>query len=67
MVLNDYMRVSMDYLPYCFYSTSKTSIFAVTHAAETPMDNIRVNAYDGWRFYKKVKFLETPVKLILVH
>ena len=35
--------------------------------AETPMDNIRVNAYDGWRFYKKVKFLETPVKLMHGH
>ena len=54
MILNDYMRVSMDFKPYAFYSTSKTSVFAVTHASEVPMANIRVNAYDGWCFYKKV-------------
>lgn len=54
MVLNDYMRVSSDFLPYAFYSSSKTSVFAVTHAAEAPVTKIRLNAYDGYCFYKKV-------------
>lgn len=44
----------MDFKPYAFYSSSKTTVFAVTHAAEVPMANIRVNAYDGSCFYKKV-------------
>ena len=56
MVLNDYLRVSMDYLPYAFYSTSKTSIFAVTNAAEAPVVTVRLNAYDGYKFYKKVTY-----------
>lgn len=58
LVLNDYARVSMDYLPYAFFCTTKTSVLAVTHAAEEPVETIRLNAYDGRKFYKKV----VPIK-----
>ena len=54
LVLNEYVRVSTDFLPYAFFSLTKTSVLAVTQAAESPMTTVRLNAYDGGKFYKKV-------------
>lgn len=54
LILNDYNRVSMDYLPYAFFCQTKTSVLAVTHASENPVDTIRLNAYDGSKMLKKV-------------
>ena len=56
LVLNEYVRVSMDYLPYAFFCLTKTSVLAVTQAAENPMTTVRLNAYDGGKFYKKVLY-----------
>ena len=44
----------MDYLPYAFFCQTKTSVLAVTHASENPVDTIRLNAYDGSKMLKKV-------------
>ena len=54
MLLNNYVRVSADYLPYAFYSSTKLSAYAVTNAAETPQSTVRLNADNGAKFYKKV-------------
>lgn len=59
LVLNEYVRVSTDFLPYAFFCLTKTSVLAVTQAAENPMSTIRLNCYDGSKFYKKVFLIMT--------
>ena len=53
-LLSNYIRVSQDYKPYSFFSTTKLGAFAVTHASEVPQSTVRVNLDDGWKHYKKV-------------
>ena len=46
-LLKDYVRVSCDYLPYCFYSTTKTLAYATTRNTDAPLVRVKLNTRDG--------------------
>ena len=56
-VLADYVRVSMDHMPYAFFAATKTVSYAVTNVSTAPMSTVRLNAFDGNKFYRKVRIL----------
>ena len=53
-ILSDYTRVAMDHLPYCFFMTTKTLVFASSHVSDKPMQTIKLNARNGSKMYKLV-------------
>lgn len=53
-LLRDYVRISTDYLPYCFYSNTRTLAYATTSLNDEPMVNVRLNARNGAKDYKLV-------------
>ena len=62
-VLSDYVRVSTDFRPYSFFANTKTTAFTVVNAFEKPMVTVRLNGYDGAKFYKKVSTLKKMHKI----
>ena len=53
-LLRDYVRISTDYLPYCFFSNTRTLSFATTSINDEPMLNVRLNARNESKDYKLV-------------
>ena len=58
MILNDYVRCSMDFMPYSFFNAHRTSAMASTNAAEPPLVKVDLQAYDGTKQYLKVSYYE---------
>ena len=57
IILGDYVRCSMDFLPYSFFALHKTTAMASIGAAETPVFKVNLQAYDGNKTMLKVKHL----------
>ena len=57
-LLCDYVRVSTDYLPYCFYMKTKTVAYATSHVTDKPMQTVKVNARNGTKKYRLVSLTE---------
>ena len=53
-ILADYIRISQDYLPYCFFVTTKTLAFSTSHVTDKPMQTVRLNARNGSKTLKLV-------------
>ena len=62
-ILSDYTRVAMDYLPYCFFMTTKTLVFASSHVSDKPMQTIKLNARNGSKMYKLVSIKRDTVSI----
>ena len=54
-LLRDYIRVSTDYLPYCFYNNTRTLAYATTSVTDEPMISVRLNCRNGSKDYKLVR------------
>ena len=65
-ILADYTRISQDFLPYCFFMTTKTLAFSTIHVADKPMQTIKLNARNGSKTYKLVSHILREFFLTLV-
>ena len=56
-ILADYTRISQDFLPYCFFMSTKTLAFSTIHVTDKPMQTVKLNARNGSKTYKLVRLI----------